>query len=339
MRFRRFPVRGKPPFFIFSAPMNPTLNIKNIFLSLIDFDDFSFSISPEQEVVPDETLSKSIARHGILHPPIVKRSSPDLYTIIAGRKRLQSLRFLHNNNTASCLVVSRQIPEVDLFHLLLEEIQLVRQLTPVEKAIFLQKVTAVIDTEQIISEFLPRLDLAPHSRSIVKTLKLFELEKPILRSLHDGQLHETVAHDFILLTPGDRMVLFGIISSLRLSFSYQKKLLVICRELAGRNNTSIASLLKNDEVDAILQHGEANSPQKTKNLMLWLQGERMPRSTRAAAEFKRFTAALQLPQNVAIAHAPFFENDAMTLTITFQDRKSLQHAWDKIRHATYGNDH
>ena len=320
--------------------MNPTLSIENIPVAQIDFNDFLFALSPTLEAAPDATLDKSIARHGILHPPIVMQKSPELYTIVAGRKRLQALRFLHGGNTvASCLVAARQTPEVDIFRLLLEEIQLIRRLTPVERAIFLQKITAVIDREQIIREFLPRLDLAPHYRSITKALELLNLEKPILAGLHRGQLHETVAHDLVPLSSEDRMTLFAIISSLHLSFSYQKKLLVICREVAGRNNISIASLLNHDEVKAILQHPEANAPQKTKNLMRWLQEEYMPRSTRAATEFKRFIAMLRLPHNVAVAHTPFFENDATSLTITFPDRESLQNAWDKIRHAAYGNDH
>jgi hypothetical protein len=72
--------------------------------------------------------------------------------------------------------------------------------------------------------------------------------------------------------------------------------------------------------------------------MLWLSRKHMPRSGQAVEEFTRFIAAMQLPQNVSVDHTPFFEDDAMTLSITFPNRKSLQHAWEKIRHATNRND-
>jgi hypothetical protein len=91
-------------------------------------------------------------------------------------------------------------------------------------------------------------------------------------------------------------------------------------------------------VQSILQHQDANPPQKTKNLMLWLYRRHMPRAQQAEEEFNRFISALQLPQNVSVGHTPFFEDDAMTLAITFPNRKSLQEAWKKIRHATDSTD-
>lgn len=318
--------------------MSPILNFKNIALSQIDFDDFSYSISPERDIVPDETLNKSISRHGILRPPIIKKIAPGFYNIVSGRKRLLAFQSLNAESTCACLVISRHVPEVDIFSLLLEEIQLTREFTTIEKAIFLQKITKIIDERQIISEFLPHLGLAPDSFSIQYTLKLFDLEDPIRRSIHHGQINETVAYDFILLSPQDRMALFKIITSLRLSFSFQRKLLNVCRELASRGNISIAALLDNEEVHGILHHQDANPPQKTKNLMLWLSRKHMPRSSQAAEEFRHFIAAMQLPKNVSVVHTPFFEDDSMILSITFPNRKSLQDAWEKIRHAAHGND-
>jgi hypothetical protein len=318
--------------------MNSNLNLKNISLSYIDFEDFSYSISPERNAIPDKALNKSIARYGILHPPLVRRGDSGLYNIIAGRKRLLTVRSFQTENICFCRVISRQIPEIDVFHILLEEIQLTRQLTTIEKAIFLQKIAAITDEKYIIREFLPLLGLVPKSFSIQRALKLLDLEEPIIQNIHHGRINEQVAHDLMLLSSQDRMVLFEIITTLRLSGSYQKKLLNICRDLANRSNTSIAVLLNNDEVHDILHHQEANPPQKTKNLMFWLSRKHMPRYGQAADEFSRFMTEMHLPPNVSVAHTPFFEDDSMTLTITFPNRKSLQYAWKKIRHTTQNSD-
>ena len=318
--------------------MSTILSLKTLSRSQIDFDNFSYSISPERDVSPGESLIRSIARHGILHPPIVRKISPDSYAIVAGRKRLLGFYSLHAESTCACLCISRRIPEVDVFSILLDEIQLTRQLSAVEKAIFLQKITAIVDERQIVGEFLPRLGFAPHSFAIKQSLALLNLEAPILRSIQHGRINETVAHGLLGLSAQDRMALFAILASLRLSSSYQKKLLHMCRELAGRNDTSIAALLDNDEVRGILNHQEANPPQKTKNLMLWLSRSQMPRYSEAAEQFKRFVTAMHLPQNVSVDHTPFFEDDALTLSITFTNRKSLQHAWEKMRHAVHSSD-
>jgi hypothetical protein len=245
---------------------------------------------------------------------------------------------LYAENVCSCLVIPARIPEINVFHILLEEVQLTRQLTTAEKAIFLQKITGILDEPQIVNEFLPRLGLATNPFAIKQTLKLLDLEYPILRGIHYGYVNESVAREFISLRAQDRTILFEIIISLRLSSNYQKKMLNICRELASRENIKIATLLHNDEVQGILHHKDANPPQKTKKLMTWLSGKYMPRSRQAEKEFKHFTTAMQLPPNVSVEHTPFFEDDSMTLSITFTNRISLQHAWKKIKHAIHSSD-
>ena len=132
--------------------MDPILKAKNISLPQVDFASFHYSLSPQRDVAPPDALYKSIARYGILHPPIVRESDSGLYPIVAGRKRLHVLRFQHPESTCTCLVISRQVPEVDVFCLLLEEIQLTRQLSPVEKAIFLKKLTAIVSS--ILNKYL-----------------------------------------------------------------------------------------------------------------------------------------------------------------------------------------
>jgi len=318
--------------------MPPVLTIKNIGLSQVDFNDLSYAIAPIPESKIDSTLKASIARHGILHPPIVREINPVSYTIIAGRKRLLAWRSLAKEQTCHCVVISRQIPEFEIFHILLAEIHLVRQLTMVEKALFLQKIAAVAEEKQIVKEFLPRLNLAPDPSVMKQTLRLLELEAPILKDIHQGYINEKVARDFVTLPLQDRSILFEIVASLRLSLSNQKKLLQICRELASRENKSITALLAIPEVQAILHHPDANPPQKTKNLMTWLARRHKSRSIHAEEEFNRFVNEIRLPRNVSVAHTPFFEDDAVTLSITFRNRSFLLQAWEKIKHVTRDNE-
>lgn len=317
--------------------MFPILTTKNIALSQVDFNDFSCSISPEPENDSDETLRQSIDRYGILHPPVIREISARLYGVVTGRKRLLALLALQKENTCHCLVVSKRVPKIEIFDMLLAEIQLTRQLTIVEKAIFLKKIIPLADERQIVKEYLPRLGLAPDPFVLQQTLKLLELEKPILLNMHQGYVNETVARDLIALPVQDRTILFEIIAALRPSFSNQKKLIRICQELAGRENKNIAALLDNDEVYAILHHQDANPPQKTKKLMAWLARRQKPRFIQAEEEFSRFIAAIRLPGNVSVAHTPFFEDDKVTLSIRFRNLESLQHVWEKIKHATREN--
>ncbi|MBW2466618.1 MAG: ParB N-terminal domain-containing protein [Deltaproteobacteria bacterium] len=312
--------------------MNQHICPENTEISQIDFANASYSISPERESIPDESLSHSIAQYGILHPPIIKEKNSGLFVIVTGRKRLTALHTLfQKEKSCTCMVIPAQIPEIDTFSIMLEEVLTSRQLTPIEKAIFLQKISPLAEENHIVKKFLPRLDLPPAPFSIKQSIILLTLEESLVLAIHHGTINETVARDMLPLTPQDRLAVFNIISSLRLNTAYQKKLLNICRELAGRENRTIISILADNGVQDILNHKKANTPQKTKNLMNWLSGRHMPRSHQAEVEFKRFVASMHLPRNVSVDHTPFFEDDSVILSIIFSNRESLQTAWDTIK--------
>lgn len=311
--------------------MNQHICPKSLDTSLIDFEDFSYSISPDREIILNESFTKSIVKHGILHPPIVTEIQPKSYVIVAGRKRLSTFRALFpKEKLCTCMIIQAQMPKIDIFSILLEEILTSRQLTPIEKAIFLQKISPLIDEKHIAKEFLPRIGLPPDTFSLKQSIALLNLEEPLIRAIHQGNINEKVALDILPLSAKDRQAVLQIISSLQFSVSNQKKLLNICRELASRENRTIAAVLEDKGVQDILNHQEANPPQKTKNLMNRLSRKYMPRSSHAADEFRRFAASMHLPQNVSVDHTPFFEDDSVTLSITFSNRESVQNAWKKI---------
>ena len=313
--------------------MNQHICPKSLDTSLIDFDDFSYSISPDREIILEDSVAKSIAMYGILHPPlIVQKTNTKSYVIVAGRKRLFACRtFFPDEKSCCCMIIPAQMPELDIFSILLEEILTSRKLTPIEKAIFLQKISPLADKKHIAKKFLPRLNLPPDPFYIKQSVMLLDLEEPIIHAIHQGLITEKITGEIASLSAEDRLAVFHIISSLHPSASNQKKLIDICRELASRENSTIAAILENKDARDILNHQEANPPQKTKNLMNWLSRKHMPRSSSAADEFKRFAASMHLPENVSLTHTPFFEDDSVTLSINFSNRKPVQNVWKKIK--------
>jgi ParB family chromosome partitioning protein len=312
--------------------MNQYLHPKSLDTSLINFEDFSYSISPDREIILDETFTQSIIKHGILHPPIVKEIEPGSYVIVAGRKRLFAIRALFpEGKTCNCMIIPAKMQEIDIFSILLEDILFSRKLTPIEKAIFLQKISSTMTEKQIAKKILPRIDLPSDPFYYLQSIKLLNLEEPIIREIHQGNVNEKAALDIISLSAKDRLAVFHVMSSLRLSVSNQKKLLNICKELASRMDRTISAILGDTDVQNILNHKEANPPQKAKNLMNCLSRKYMPRSSQAEDEFKLFIASMQLPRNVSVNHSPFFENDEVILSITFSNKESVQNAWKTIK--------
>ena len=314
--------------------MNQHPVLKSLDISLIDFDDFSYAVSPAREINPERSLTESIAGHGIINPPAVKDTGSGTYVIVSGRKRLHAFHSLFpEKRFCDCLVFSESVPEFDLFLFLLEEIIIRRQLTPIERAIFLQKISSFMDEKQITEIFLPRMGLPRDPAQIRKNQKLLDLDDPLILALHRGSLHEAAVQDLLSLSSSDRLAVYDVISTLQLGVNYQKKLITIVRELAVREKKSIRSLLGGHDILEILNHRDANPPQKTKNLMNLLMRKYKPRSSEAEAEFSRLVASLQLPPNMSLTHTPSFEDDSLTLAITFSDKKFLLDILNKIKNA------
>ena len=311
--------------------MTPYRQIKRIPLSEIDFEDTTYRLVPFIENHEDPGLRESIAGVGLLHPPILQENFTASFQIVAGRKRLHILRDSIAARDCACIILPRDIDELTVFSILLEETLLTRSLTPVEKAVFFTHILQFIDIDQAARQFLPRLGLAPSPYHINKLLALLDLEDQLLNDLHRGLLSEKTAHELTRLPFKDRLALFETIKQLQLSVGKQQKLLLACRELSGRTHTAIAEILSCVEVNDILNHPQANPPQKSTNLMTWLSQQRFPRLTAAERKFKEFSTAVNLPAGAVLTHALSFEKDVITLSLLFKNENDFLKSWQKMK--------
>lgn len=311
--------------------MFPQLQNKKITIRQIDLEDDTYSLSPLKGITLDEAFKESVCRVGVLHPPIVKEKAIDAFQVVSGRKRLLASRDLLSLTSCVCLVLPQDIPEFDIFTIIFEEIKSTRQPTTLEQAFFLHKVSNFLGKEELIEKILPRMGLPPHSYHIDQALKLLDLEEPILLGIQSGILHERVAREMITLSFRDRISVFEIIDFLHFSSSNQIKFLNSCRDIAARNNESIADFLNDKEFKHILQHEKSNQPQKAVNVMSWLSAKKNPRYTETEKSFNQLIASLELPKHITVNHTPFFENDITTLKISFRDLEQFRKKWNKLK--------
>lgn len=307
------------------------MHISRININHIDFSDDSYWLVPPCITSPvPASLVESVRRCGILHPPVVKEKAASSFAVVAGRKRL--LAAIEATGAAACVCykLTEKTDEIDVLAIGLEEALLSRPLTPVERAFFCKKALKLIDENELAARFLPLMGLAPSVYHIHRDLRLLDLEEPLLIAMHEGVLDDKVAFELGKFSFSDRVALFEVISTLHLSVGNQKKLAITCRELASRNNTTISALLHSPAVDSIINHGEANSPQKTANLMKWLTSERFPRLSRAEKEFHHFIAGLALPDQARLEHSPSFEKDELLFTLSCADQKQFLAIWQRI---------
>lgn len=310
--------------------MPPTFRSSLVNLQHINFQDFSNSLTPEEAREPNAELLASVARAGILHPPILRELGGNRLEIVTGRRRLLAAQQTLHNISTICLVLPAETLPAEALAINLEDTLLRGDITVVEQAIFFQKILDHLDENEAAQRFLPALSLEPHRHHLHNLLQLLGLEEHLLGAVHEGRLHEGVARELLGLNFTDRLSLYEVMEILSLSVGNQKKITACCRELATRHNTSVMALLCRPEVREILDPQETNIPQKTARLMQWLTDQRFPSLAAAEQEFRIFAAALKLPSAVTLSHSPSFEQDQVHLSIPFADREELHRVWPRL---------
>ena len=313
--------------------MPPTFRSSLVNFQHLNFQDFSNSLTPEEAREPSAELLASVARAGILHPPIIRELGGNRLEIVTGRRRLLAAQQTLHNISAICLVLPAETLPTEALAINLEDTLLRGDITVVEQAIFFQKILDHLDENEAARRFLPALGLEPHRHHLHNLLQLLGLEEHLLGAVHTGRLHEGVARELLALNFTDRLSLYEVIEILSLSVGNQKKITACCRELATRHNTSVMALLCRPEVREILDPRETNIPQKTARLMQWLTDQRFPSLVAAEQEFRTFAAALKLPGALTLSHSPSFEQDQVHLSIPFANREELRRVWPLIAEA------
>ncbi len=309
------------------------MNIKplyrEILLARIDLTDQTFRLAPVENEETEDRSCDFITRWAVIHPPILQEKEEDGFIIVTGRQQIIAARGLPDKECCGCLILPSDTPALDLLALALQEILLRRPATPIEKAVCWQKGVTLAGRDRARQEFGALLELSDRM-SPAGLEKLLTLDREIQEALHRGSLELKTCFKLLDMAQADRAALFGIIAQLRLSSSNQRKIIELCRELEKREARSIAEILTESECLEIINHAEANPPQKTAMLMNWLTGRCYPRLSEAEAAFRGFVAKLRLPRGVSIEHATSFEKDSLKLAIEFADREQLAEKWPII---------
>lgn len=273
---------------------------------------------------------ESIAKVGLLHLPLVRRTADRRYQVITGKR---SISFLCSSEPVSdiyCRVLSDSVSDTDLLALLHEEYAGSRPLSAMEQAYFFQLCRQHLDTsEQYALYATLGLQAKPHF--IDRTLELLSLELPLQAGLMEGTISESLARELLKLDASDRTGIYALFLQLNIGGGKQKRIFSLLRDLAGRQGITIKEYMELEDFQAILSHREMNIPQKTQALLQLLQQRHTPSLADAEERFNTWKTALGLPDNCSIVHSQAFEQDNVTFSAEFGTRDEFEKWWDVIR--------
>ena len=301
---------------------------EKVALSKIDLDHGAFCMSFNFSL---QQLKAFIEEFGVLNPPYLMKYSENHYTVVAGYRRLLAIRELGWSDTV-CQVLPDGFPPFKALLLNLYDNLIQRKMNEIEKAMVLQRLTRFVNYEQIITQFMPMLDVPANRQTLRLFLGLEELEEPIKLSIAVQRLSLRVAGLIMDLGTEDRLKINELFTTLRWSFNQQWEAIQWIMEIASREGRSIEEVINDREVTEILHSDRMSNPQKLKAIVKVLKKRRFPSIMKAENEFRKGISALSLPKRVKISPPPFFECIDYKLEIVFTKGKELREKLEKLSH-------
>lgn len=277
-------------------------------LAAIDFENEIFRITEDLEVAE---MNASLRAVGLMNPVVLLESPvPSRFKIICGFRRLHGLRNLGISTATARILTSKDGSQLGLFLMAIWDNLAHRRFSPLETArvLFTLKHTCGIENTVLVESYLPLLGLSPHIKVLQGHLRLHQLHPDLRRLLDAGQLTPSSAERLAGAAPEIQEGAAHIFGRIRLSASLQREVLDLAEDYAAKTGTSLAEVLRQPEVLAIVEDEVLSPFQKGEEIRSLLYCRRNPRISRARAQFNAERAALGLPGTVRVSADPFFES-------------------------------
>ena len=270
-----------------------------------------------------EPLKASIEKFGILNPPYLIKKSDSNFIVVAGYRRLLSVRELGWQDIV-CQVLPDNFPPFKALLLNFNDNLVHREFNNIEKGMVLQRLTRFLKREQILINFMPILGIPSNRQTLEQLLGLEELEETIKISVATERLSLRIAGLIRSIGRDDRLKINDLFTSLKWSFNQQWEAIQWIIEIASREGHSIEEVIDAKEIKGVLNNDRMNNPQKVKAIVKILKARRFPSLSEAEKLFKKGLSNLSLPSGVKIISPPFFEGIDYRLEIVFTEGKELK---------------
>jgi len=298
---------------------------RTIPLGSIDLEDRLFVIT----FAPDlEALRDSLARAGMIHPPLVQEFSAEgRYRVVCGFKRILAARELGWERLTVEAVRAGE-NDLELFLRGLDDNLGTRPLNVVEKALALDRLRNRFEVpeEKILRTHLPRLGLGSDPRTLALSLALAGLEEEILGGLAGGELSLSAARRLTERTPGERRAFFRLVHLLRPGKNLQREFLDLLADIGQREKVTFDAILAEEALSSPAADDEIPAPQRLKTVRERLLRRRYPRFSEVMDRYEKLRREFRLPPRMALSPPPFFEGRDWRLAVTFRDREELEGA-------------
>lgn len=305
-------------------------NFTSAAIHKIDTEDREFIFAFQTDI---SAIKKSIEAVGLLLPVLLrKRPAEDSYQIISGFKRVLACIELKMTSIDACVFEEDEIDPLKGFLMNLHENISVRSLNLVEKSICLSKLTYrfKVDRCEIITGYLPLLNIQPNDNMLVKHLKLIELEDAVKKYIVDRDIPLVNALKFLDFSRADRITLISFLASLKIGTNHLRQILTNIEDICIRDRITVKEVLDNPSIRNIMSNDRLSGPVKVKMIVSTIERDRYPKFTDIKQKINEGLNGLDMLHGMKITYPPSLEGEKWKIEAQFKDSKELKNIGEKI---------
>jgi ParB family chromosome partitioning protein len=292
----------------------------NVGFDELDLEDDRFAI---HSFSPHHRLMGSLDQFGIFSPLWLWGREDRKCITVDGFKRLAWARKT-GRELLPCIVFSESCSYEQLLLLRVEGKLFGPPLNAAEKAQIISKLAQAIPREYISDHILPPLGIPRRDEAIASWCRLSQAGKAFLKVVASGEIFERAAFELSTWEEEERGEVVGMLEDLRCSASIQMEIIERVKEIALREDRQRLAVLRQPELQAIVQMQHTNHRQKTEALRALLTRWRFPRLSAREERFVREWNAASLPKAIRLSPPLAFEGECWQLQITFTSPQELQ---------------
>jgi hypothetical protein len=146
-------------------------------------------------------------------------------------------------------------------------------------------------------------------------------------SVQEGILRETIDLSMALelggLDAATAGALVQLFDQLKFGLNKQRELLLLLKEIAEREDTTIPLLISEKPLQEILKTAEMDRAVKRQKVRSFLKRRRFPAISKAETEYHNWVRQLKLGKNINLTPPRDFEGSTFIMTLRFNNRRDL----------------
>jgi hypothetical protein len=293
---------------------------QTVLLERIRLEDKTFQVTTEGAI---GALATSIARLGVMHPPVLLAVDPG-YGVVCGFRRIEACKSLGLSRIPATLL-SPGTDQLTCVQLAIAGNSLQRPLNLIETSRALVLLSGVYPDADDLRLAAGDLGLPDNFSAIHKLRQLSSLAPEIQDGVLSNVLSMAMALELGQMERSSGIGLSTLFGYLKLGLNKQREILTMIQEIAFREHLPVKDVLNAPELQQIMVHEKLDRSQKTVHLRQYLRRRRYPSITSVENDFEARVQSLDLESGVALIPPRDFEGTTFRFHLDFNNLVELQH--------------